>query len=216
MRRLILVRHGESVWNAAGRIQGQQCAGLSEQGFAQAELVGRSLAAAHPAARVVVSDLLRCQQTAQPLLDALTSEPVTDPRLRERDFGAWSGLTRAEAEQRDPARWQRWRQRDADVLAEVGGESDGAFGDRIVPVLRELLAGTADDGVTIAVTHGGPIWHGTHALLGLPPGTLGSVHNASVTELVGWDGERVVLDRWNEIAHLPVELRLGWRPAVVA
>ena len=216
MKRLVLVRHGESVWNAAGRIQGQQCAGLSERGLAQAAHVGAMLGETYPAARVVVSDLLRCQQTAQPLIDALPGQPVTDPRLRERHFGAWEGLTRAEAEAGDPDRWQRWRRREGDALDEIGGESDPVFLARIAPVLRELLTSTADDGVTVAVTHGGPIWHGTHELLGLAPGTLGTVHNASVTELITWDAQQIALDRWNETGHLPIELRLGWRPAVRA
>lgn len=216
MRRLLLVRHGESVWNAVGRIQGQQCAGLSERGLAQAALVGQALSEAHPHARVVVSDLLRCQQTAQPLLDALAAEPVSDPGLRERSFGDWEGLTRAEVERRDPDRWTRWRVAGGEALAEVGGESDAVFLARIGPVLRGLLASTPEDGVTIAVSHGGTIWHGTHDLLGLAPGTLGAVYNASVTELLSWDGERAVLGRWNEVAHLPLDLRLEWRSSAVA
>jgi probable phosphoglycerate mutase len=216
VRRLLLVRHGESVWNAAGRIQGQQCAGLSERGLVQASLVGAALAEAHPQARVVVSDLLRCQQTAHPLLDALAAEPVSDPGLRERSFGDWEGLTRAEVERRDPDRWTRWCAAGGEALGEVGGETDAVFLARIEPVLRRLLATTAEGGVTVAVSHGGTIWHGTHALLGLAPGTLGTVHNASVTELLSWDGERAALGRWNEIAHLPLDLRLEWRPSAVA
>jgi len=216
VRRLILVRHAESVMNAAGRIQGGQCQGLSDDGHAQSRHVGTALAEAYPQPRVVMSDLLRCQQTAGPLVAALGRDPQTDPRLRERRFGDWEGLTRAEVEDRDPLRWQRWRERDDTVLGEIGGETDAAFRDRIVPALREVLADTPDDGVTVAVTHGGPVWYGTHALLGLAPGTLGLVHNASVTELRSWDGERVVLERWNEIAHLPLDLRVGWRPSAVA
>lgn len=216
MRRLLLVRHGESVWNAAGRIQGQQCAGLSDRGLAQAALVGEALAEAHPSARVVVSDLLRCQQTAQPLLDALRAEPDSEPGLRERSFGDWEGLTRAEVQDRDADRWSRWRADGGAALAEVGGETDAAFVRRIEPVLRDLVASTPDGGTTIAVSHGGTIWHGTHTLLGLPTGTLGTVDNASVTELLSWDGERVVLGRWNEVAHLPLGLRVGWRPSAVA
>ncbi|GGI06879.1 phosphatase [Egicoccus halophilus] len=212
----MLVRHGESIWNATGRIQGQQCAGLSDTGSAQARATGAALAEGHPDARVVVSDLLRCQQTAQPLLDALGGEPVTDARLRERSFGAWEGLTRDEVAERDAERWRRWRERDDEVVAEIDGETDAVFVARIVPVLRELLADTPQDGVTVAVTHGGPIWHGTHALLGLPPATLGTVHNASVTELVSTDGGSPALERYNEIAHLPRELRVGRQPAVVA
>jgi glucosyl-3-phosphoglycerate phosphatase len=215
VRRLVLVRHGESVWNAEGRIQGQRCAGLSEVGHAQAKTTGRALAEALPAATVVVSDLERCQQTAAPLLEELGVEPTVDARLRERSFGTWEGRLRSEVAEEDTARVVRWRAGE-DVIGEIGGETARMLTERIGPTLRELLAGVPDGGVTIAVTHGGPVWHGTHLLLGLPLGTLGTVDNASVTELVSWHGDDVVLHRWNETAHLPLELRTGWVPSLTS
>jgi glucosyl-3-phosphoglycerate phosphatase len=215
VRRLVLVRHGESVWNAEGRIQGQRCAGLSEVGHAQAKTTGRALAEALPAATVVVSDLERCQQTAAPLLEELGVEPTVDARLRERSFGTWEGRLRSEVAEEDAARVVRWRAGE-DVIGEIGGETARMLSDRVGPTLRELLAGVHDGGVTIAVSHGGPVWHGTHLLLGLPLGTLGTVDNASVTELVSWHGDDVVLHRWNETAHLPLELRTGWVPALTS
>jgi glucosyl-3-phosphoglycerate phosphatase len=215
VRRLVLVRHGESVWNAEGRIQGQRCAGLSEVGHAQAKTTGRALAEALPAATVVVSDLERCQQTAAPLLEELGVEPTVDARLRERSFGAWEGRLRSEVAEEDVARVVRWRAGE-DVIGEIGGETARMLTERVGPTLRELLAGVPDGGVTIAVTHGGPVWHGTHLLLGLPLGTLGTVDNASVTELVSWHGDDVVLHRWNETAHLPLELRTGWVPSLTS
>lgn len=223
MRRLVLLRHGESVWNAEGRIQGQRGSGLTEVGRAQAQATAAALAAAHPHARVVTSDLPRCLETTAPLTAALGVEAELEPLLRERAFGDWEGLLRDEMASRDPERWERWRAGD-DVIAEVGGESSTALVDRIEPVFRALLATTPDGATTVAVTHGGPVWHGTHRLLGVPPGTFGGVSNASVTELLGWaDGvgpggraAAVVLDRWNEVAHLPVALRTGWRPRSAA
>jgi glucosyl-3-phosphoglycerate phosphatase len=215
VRRLVLIRHGESVWNAEGRIQGQRCAGLSEVGHAQAKTTGRALAEALPAATVVVSDLERCQQTAAPLLEELGVEPTVDARLRERSFGTWEGRLRSEVAEEDTARVVRWRAGE-DVIGEIGGETARMLTERIGPTLRELLAGVPEGGVTIAVTHGGPVWHGTHLLLGLPLGTLGTVDNASVTELVSWHGDDVVLHRWNETAHLPLELRTGWVPSLTS
>jgi glucosyl-3-phosphoglycerate phosphatase len=215
VKRLLLVRHGESIWNAEGRIQGQRCAGLSETGHAQAKVTGAALAEAHPTARVVTSDLQRCQETAAPLLAALGAEAAVDDRLRERSFGDWEGRLRPEVAAEDPDRVARWRAGE-DVIGEVGGETAGMLTDRVGPVLRELLAATPDGGITIAVTHGGPVWHGTHLLLGLPKGTLGTVDNASVTVLASWQGDDVVLHRWNETAHLPVELRTGWVPSLTS
>jgi glucosyl-3-phosphoglycerate phosphatase len=215
VRRLLLVRHGESVWNAEARIQGQRCAGLSEVGHAQAKATGQALAEAYPGAPVVTSDLQRCQETAAPLVEALGVEPVLDPRLRERSFGSWEGRLRSEVAAADGERVQRWRAGE-DVIGEVGGETAAMLSERVGPALRELLAATPDGGVTIVVTHGGPVWHGTHLLLDLPPGTLGAVDNASVTVLASWQGHDVVLQRWNETAHLPLELRTGWTPSLTS
>jgi broad specificity phosphatase PhoE len=206
MRRLVLVRHGESIWNSEARIQGQACAGLSDVGHQQAEALGPVLAAAHPDARLVVSDLQRCRETIAPLAAELDREPEVDPALRERSFGAWEGLLRSEVAETDAERWERFRSGE-DVIAEVGGESSEQLADRVEPVLRTLLATTEAGGVTVAVTHGGPVWQGTHRLLGLTPPMLGGVDNTSVTEFLWLADGRILLDRWNEVGHLGVHLR---------
>jgi broad specificity phosphatase PhoE len=225
VRRLVLVRHGESRWNAEARVQGQRCAGLSSVGHAQARVTAEALASAYPQAALVTSDLQRTAETVAPLELALRRPARRDPVLRERSFGAWEGKLRTEIAGDDPARWDRWLAGD-DLIEEVGGESADQLADRVLPALRELLATTPSGGVTIAVSHGGTIHHGVHRWLGLRPGTLGGVANTSVTEVIAWDGlveglvgdldggGRVVLDRWNEVAHLPVELRTAWRPKV--
>lgn len=211
MRRLVVVRHGESVWNAEGRIQGQSCAGLSARGHAQAEHLGRSLAAAYPHAELVSSDLQRTVETAAPLAAVLGVESRLEKRLRERSFGSWEGQLRDEVRLADDGRWQRWLDGE-DVVAEVGGEPGEVIGERARAVFAELLDDTPWGGVTIAVTHGGTIWHGTHGLLELAVPALGGVSNAAVAEFVIPDRARpetVLLDRWNEVAHLPAELRTG-------
>lgn len=243
MRRLVLLRHGESVWNAEARIQGQRCAGLSALGHEQAEVTATMLAARYPDALLVSSDLQRTVETAAPLAAALQREPTLDAGLRERTFGGWEGQLRTQVAASDAARWARWLAGE-DLIAEVGGESAAQLADRVEPVLRRWLAATPLGGVTIAVTHGGPVWHGTHRLLGLAPGTLGGVSNAAITELVAWgtsttspataaevaawgggDAGRadepgvavelgaISLDRWNETAHLPAALTTGSLPA---
>lgn len=213
VKRLVLLRHGQSIWNAEGRVQGQRCAGLSEIGHAQARVTGRALADAYPDARLVASDLRRTVETAGPLAEALGRELVQDAGLRERGFGAWEGRSHAEIAEGDEVRFHRFLDGDDAVLEEVGGETSRQLEDRVTPVLHRLLATTPDDGVTIAVTHGGPVWHGTHRLLDLPTSTLGGVGNASVTELLLVVDGRLVLDRWNQLAHLPLDLRTTWRPA---
>lgn len=200
------------MWNAERRIQGQACAGLSERGHAQAAAAADALAVDHPDARLVTSDLQRTRETIAPLEAALGRCAVPDARLRERSFGAWERRLRDEVATEERDRWDRWLAGE-DVVAEVGGESAEALADRVEPVLRELLAGTADGGVTIAVTHGGPVWHGVHRLAGLTPGTFGGVDNASCHHLVSFNGgASILVDRWNEVGHVPTGLRSGWAP----
>jgi glucosyl-3-phosphoglycerate phosphatase len=220
VRRLILVRHGESIWNAEQRVQGQSCRGLSTLGRAQARVTAAALSAAYPQAVLVTSDLQRTVQTVAPLEHELATRADQDERLRERHFGTWEGRLRTEIADDEPERWARFRAGE-DLLEEVGGESSVTLTARVLPVLRELLDGLDDDGVMIAVTHGGPIWYGLHGLFELPRPSLGGVGNTSVTELIAWDGPvegigsdgAVALDRYNELAHLPVELRTAWQPA---
>ncbi len=224
MRRLVLVRHGESRWNAEGRIQGHACDGLSSLGHAQARVTAAALAGAYPDAEVVSSDLARAIQTTEALAAELDRPFGTDKRLRERSFGAWEERLGDDVAASEPDRWRRWLAGE-DVIGEVGGETGAQLADRVAPALHDLLGATADDGVTIVVTHGGSIWHGIHRMLDLPLPSLGGVANTAVAEVISHgvqaaDGDdiraaRAVLDRWNEVAHLPVELRTAWRPRAV-
>lgn len=211
MKRLVLVRHGQSLWNQQRRIQGQSGEGLTPRGHEQAERTATWVATTHPRAAVVSSDLVRCRQTADPIAAALGVEVTTDPRVRERSFGRWEGRSLDEVATEDPDIWHRWRG-GTDVVREVGGESGRDLTDRVLPALRDHVASVDPDGVVVVVTHGGPVWHGLHALLELPWGTLGGVGNAAVTELVldetGWWCES-----WNQTSHLPPELRTSFRPS---
>lgn len=207
MGRLLLVRHGESIWNRERIVQGQAGPGLTDRGHRQADHVGRWLAEEVDGdVAFVSSDLVRCRETAGPLARLLGREPELDEALRERHFGAWQGVTRDELERRDPTLWERFRARE-DVIGEAGGESTPVLVDRVVPRLRELAARSA---VTVVVTHGGPVWHGTHALLGVEEGLLGPVSNAGVTVLdVEVDGYTSLL-AWNQVGHLPPPVRTTW------
>jgi glucosyl-3-phosphoglycerate phosphatase len=208
--RLLLVRHAQSVWNAEGRIQGQACRGLSALGHDQAKAVGAALAEevreVDGAVTLVTSDLQRCRETAAPLCERLGVEPTLEPRLRERSFGEWEGRERQDVAVGDAERWGRFCAGE-DVVQEVGGESAEQLADRVVPVLRALLDATPEDGLTVAVTHGGPVWQGLHRLLELPVGTLGGVANTGISELVlrpaGW----MALQRWNDVGHLEPGMR---------
>jgi glucosyl-3-phosphoglycerate phosphatase len=213
--RLLLVRHGQSIWNAEARIPGQACRGLSTVGHTQAKALGEAvaeeLALIEGPVALVTSDLQRCQETIRPLCERLAAEPDVDQRLRERSFGEWEGRLREEVARDDAERWGRFCS-GQDVVAEVGGESAEELGDRVEPVLRELLTATPHDGVTVVVTHGGPVWQGLHRLLGLPLATLGGVANAGISEVVSWRAGSLALGRWNDVGHLEPGLRTTFAP----
>jgi broad specificity phosphatase PhoE len=133
--RFVLVRHAESIWNAAGRWQGQADPPLSQRGRAQAEALGSELTA-QGIEVLLASDLARAVQTAAILGKAVGLEPTFDARLRELDVGRWAGLTRAEIERRDPDALTRFEAGDPDVRA-GGGESRRELRSRMREVVRQ-------------------------------------------------------------------------------
>ena len=95
MTTLLLVRHGETDWNRDGRWQGQSDTPLNELGRRQARELAEQLDGVDV---VYSSDLARARETAEILAERAGVEVRLDPRLRERGFGAWEGLTLAEIE----------------------------------------------------------------------------------------------------------------------
>jgi probable phosphoglycerate mutase len=168
---LILWRHGTTEWNAEHRVQGHTDAALSPLGHAQATQAARSLAARRPS-RLVTSDLRRAADTARPLADltGLAAEP--DPRLRERCYGEWEGLTMTEIAERFPRAHARQRAGRHDLGH--GIEPPGDVMKRVGEALREAAAATPD-GTTVVVTHGGAARYGMFELLGWPVELLGTV-----------------------------------------
>lgn len=171
MRRLLLIRHGESEWNAVGRWQGWEDVPLTAEGEAQAQARARSLAASGDGhfAAVRCSDLLRASRTAEIVAQCLgLPAPVAEPGLRERNGGDWQGCTGAEIEARWPGMRDAWRR--GELHAPPGGESDDDLVARVEPSL-DRAASAVDDGAVLVVTH-----HGVLRLLsaraGVPPATL--------------------------------------------
>jgi glucosyl-3-phosphoglycerate phosphatase len=154
--RLLIIRHAQSVWNAAGRWQGWSDAPLSELGIEQARLAGQALAAADVVPEIVAaSDLARARVTAKLVAFELEYEKplVIDPDLREQDLGEWNGLTNEEI----CARWpDEFEARRAGQLGTVpGGEAGGRFSRRSVGAVRRLAGRGAD--VAVVVAHGGVV-----------------------------------------------------------
>ena len=148
---LILMRHGETAWNRERRMQGQTNTPLSDTGRAQAAAVGQRLAQ-HPFAVLYSSDLQRAWDTAVAIAQASGRAIVSEPRLRERTFGVFEGLTYDEMAQRHPAEHARFAQRDPDY-AVPGGESPRQFFARSLACLEGIAAAHPGDSVVV-VTHG--------------------------------------------------------------
>lgn len=154
MSRILIVRHGQSTWNAAGRWQGQADPPLSELGIEQAE---RASTAIERVDAVWSSDLERANHTARILAAPHGLSVVADPRVRERAAGPWTGLTRDGIEEQFPGFL-------ADGRRPPGYEDDASLAARAFAALEEFAAALAG-GTGIVVSHGGVIltverWHG--------------------------------------------------------
>lgn len=165
-RRLIMARHGQTVYNATRRMQGQLDTELSEAGVAQAHEAA-DLLAGLGIARIVASDLERAAHTARIIGDRLGLPVSTDARLRETHLGQWQGKTHQEVDGAHPGARAVWRH-DAS-WAPPGGESRLEVARRARPVIEELMAGYPewDDATVLIVAHGGTISALTGSLLRL-------------------------------------------------
>jgi len=150
----LFVRHGTTEWNEVGRIQGWAPVGLSDRGREEAERVADALAERHAVDAVVASDLARTVETAEPIAAAAGVEVETDPRLRERDFGVFQGLSSGDFFERFPAFDLLENGRDAAERAPESGESWFAVRERVLEAAADLRA---RDGTVVAVTHVNPI-----------------------------------------------------------
>lgn len=190
----MLWRHGQTVWNAERRFQGQSDIPLDEVGQAQAERAARLLAALRPDL-IVSSDLSRAAQTAAPL-SRLTGLDVTlDKDLRERSGGCWEGLTDTEIRTRYPVEYANWTPPDGELSAVVADRVAGAL-----HRVAEAAAGKQDakPGLAVVVSHGAALRLGMSRLLGMPEdlfGVLGPLSNCSWSVLGRRHG------RWRLVEH---------------
>lgn len=199
---LILVRHGETEWNRAGRIQGHSDSPLTREGVEQAEAMGKRLREL-PIDAVVASDLGRAHHTAAILCQHLDHSIVPATALRERAFGVGEGLTYAEIDERFPEMFSRVRQTDPDFAA-PGGESRRQFHDRIVSGLVELSRQYKGSRVLV-VTHGGVLAAVYRWLNGLP---VSSPHTIEIPN-VGYNqvshshtDDAWQIEVWADVSHL--------------
>lgn len=215
IRRLVLLRHGQTEYNAGSRMQGQLDTDLSDLGRNQAVAAAEVLAKRQPLL-IVSSDLRRALDTATALSERSGLPVEVDTRLRETHLGDWQGMTHLEVDEVAPGARLAWR--DYARWAPHGGESRVDVAARSQPLVDQLVAGHAEWGLdepdrpVVLVAHGGLIAALTAALLGLPVENwpiLGGMGNASWVQLSGHSGPdaaaedvRWRLDVWNASAQV--------------
>jgi broad specificity phosphatase PhoE len=146
---LLLVRHGETDWNAEGRLQGHTDRPLSDYGRGQArrlaeELEGEELEA------IYSSDLARARETAEIVGERLGLPIALEPDLREKDWGTWEGLSAVERDR-----------------VEFVGESTEAHQERMLRALRRISERHPGNARILVVTHGGSMRRVQTATMGL-------------------------------------------------
>jgi probable phosphoglycerate mutase len=201
---ILLIRHGETAWNAVRRLQGHIDIPLNDEGQRQAEALARALAA-EPLHAVIASDLQRALQTAQAVAARHRLPVRQDEALRERCYGAFEGMLYAEIEQRFPLEFAAWQTRQIDAVMPDGAhhaESFRQFHRRCVGAILALAH--AHPGQTLAlVAHGGVLECAYRSALGLAldtPRTF-SVLNASINRFDVVQGQ-LRLVSWGEVGHL--------------
>jgi probable phosphoglycerate mutase len=198
--RLCLVRHGETEWNAARRIQGQTDIDLNACGRRQAEAAGRWLAVADIDV-LYSSDLRRAWQTAQVIGGTLGLAPLAEPALRERRYGVFEGLTYEELKHDYPAGYAAFVARDPGYDFE-SGESLKSLYARVTGAVQRIADRHPGRNVAVVV-HGGVLDIVNRFVRGSPLDTPRDflIPNAGLNWIVCHDGDWSI-ESWGATDHL--------------
>lgn len=207
MTEIILVRHGETEWNAARRLQGHTDIGLNALGRRQAAALGRALAV-EPVAAIYSSDLQRALHTAQAVAASRTMTVAIDAALRERCYGGFEGVTHDDLPGLFPDAYAAMQRRDEDARFPDGerrAETLRKFSRRSVDAIVRLAQAHRGETIVI-VAHGGVLecLYREARQIGLKPARDFEILNASINRL-RWDGTAFHIDAWSIINHLDQE-----------
>lgn len=202
MTRILLVRHGQSTWNADGRWQGRADPPLSELGERQAEVAASGLVD-HGIRSIWASPLQRAHCTATIVAAELGLSVASDPRLEERDAGDWTGKTRAEIEAGWPGFLSEGHRPD-------GFETDDLLHDRAWAAITDIAAvAAAADAPTLVVSHGGLI-RVVERALGSEPHSVPNLGGLDIRRLADGvlelTGRTVLIDAHDVIVTSPPEV----------
>ncbi|MCM2251018.1 MAG: histidine phosphatase family protein [Ramlibacter sp.] len=200
MTELILLRHGETDWNRELRFQGHVDVALNDIGQEQARRLARRLAG-ETAHRLFASDLLRAQQTAQPIGLQLGLASTHDAALREQSFGRVDGMKVDDIKAQHPQAWEDWLRFEEDYRMPEG-ESTRQFHARVMDAIARMVA--AHRGQTlVVVTHGGVLdmVYRTARSLGLNGPRQSEIPNAGLNRVRVHEGGIDIL-AWADVQHL--------------
>ncbi|WP_310632320.1 histidine phosphatase family protein [Paraburkholderia sp.] len=207
---ILFIRHGETAWNRIKRIQGHIDIPLAESGVEQAQRLAAKIAQATQAGvrldAVWSSDLMRAQQTAQPIADALGLPLQLTEGVRERNYGAFQGHDSDEIAERFPDEYAHWQTRDPG-FEPPEGESQRAFYHRVLHALEPILAKHPEGRIAV-VAHGGVldcIYRFANSIELAAPRAWSllntSVNVVDFTRDGGVTHAQVV--NWGDVSHLP-------------
>ncbi|HOL11394.1 MAG TPA: histidine phosphatase family protein [Bacillota bacterium] len=200
MTTVYLIRHGQTLANREGILQGHLDAPLSEYGKRQAELVGKALSTAN-IDTIYSSDLDRARKTAEAIAKYHDLEPILDPRLREIHCGSLQGKTMEESKRLYPEFFESLKEDPLNTPRPGGGESYIDLHQRSVDAFEDILKKHPESNVVI-VTHGGVV----RCLLAyaqgmLPDPSSPTPDNASISVISFKDG-KLQVEKINDISHL--------------
>jgi broad specificity phosphatase PhoE len=188
MPRLYLARHGETDWNAGGKLQGHTDVPLNLAGRDQAGLLARKLKDERLGS-VTTSDLSRAKETGALVASTLGITTLeVDADLRERRFGIFEGLTRDECASGHPAAWRAWLER---AEAPPGGEARELVVARVTRAMLRIAARAAES-PALVVSHGGAMRLWLIDLLSAPVPLIGN----GAVYVVELDGQRFRAAEW--------------------
>lgn len=200
MGTLLIVRHGETEWNAEGRIQGHTDIGLSEKGAEQARSLGQRLADRQIDV-AYSSDLKRTSETAKLALGGRDITLNETPRLREYNKGIFEGMTLSEIQEKFPAEYPKYLEKDLSYAPE-GGETTRDVSTRMASIFAEIKANHLDETVLV-VSHGGVLRAAMVSLLGMPlEGNWSFVFGNCGLTMVDTYTDNAVLQLFNDTSHI--------------
>jgi probable phosphoglycerate mutase len=203
--KICLIRHGETDWNRAGRMQGQTNTPLNANGILQAELTAKSIQkTGHLFNAIFTSDLMRAYHTAEIIGNHLGLSPIKMTLLKERHVGALQGLLTSEASEVKPDIWKAHTARQLDHDLD-GGESITTFSNRVSESLNTILKKNLGQSILV-ISHGGVLDMLYRIVMQqkLTEKRKSIVPNTSLN-WISYDGAQWSIDKWADVSHLPKE-----------